>query len=97
MNKLLTIALGLSLSITACQPSAKSSHDGHDHGAEIAEEAHEEHNNQELTIFTEETELFTEFHPLVAGQVSNFLAHLTRLNTYKPYNTGKPRRELFEA
>jgi len=97
MNKLAIITLGLALSITACQPSAKSSHDGHDHGsheghnhgAEVAEEAHEEHANQELTLFTEETELFTEFHPLVAGQVSNFLAHLTRLNTYKPYGEGK--------
>jgi len=89
MNKLYMIALGLSLSIAACQPSAKSSHEGHDHGVEGAEDAHEEHNNQELTIFTEETELFAEFHPLVAGQTSNFLAHLTRLDTYRPYTDGK--------
>ncbi|RXQ89506.1 efflux RND transporter periplasmic adaptor subunit [Ancylomarina salipaludis] len=93
MNKIYLIALGLSLSIISCKPSASSGHEGHEHGGhdhgEVAAETHDEHESQTLTLYSQETELFAEFHPLVAGQISEFLAHLTRLDSYKPYKKGK--------
>jgi membrane fusion protein, heavy metal efflux system len=36
------------------------------------------------TDFTDETELFVEFRPLVAGERSTFAAHFTRLSDYSP-------------
>ncbi len=86
MNKIYLIAIGLSLSISSCKPSTQSAH-AHDEVA--GGTAHEEHNNQTLTLFSDQTEVFAEFHPLVVGQVSKFLAHITRLDTYKPYSEGK--------
>ena len=91
MTKIYLIALGLSLSVIACKPSPQSGH-GHSHdevsgGAAHAD--HAEHNNQTVTLFSDKTEVYAEFHPLVAGQVSKFLTHLTRLDTYKPYSEGK--------
>ena len=83
MNKIYLIVLGLSLSIISCKPS-NSGHEGHSHDEVSGGAAHAEHNNQTMTIFSDDTEVFAEFHPLVAGQVSKFLKHLTRLDTYKP-------------
>jgi RND family efflux transporter MFP subunit len=89
MNKIYLIVLGLSLSIISCKPSAPSGHEGHSHDEVSGGAAHEEHNNQTVTIFSGKTEVFAEFHPLVVGQVSKFLTHLTRLDTYRPYTEGK--------
>jgi len=88
MNKIYLIAIGLSLSIIACKPSTQSGH-GHSHDEVSGGAAHADHNNQTVTLFSETTEVFAEFHPLVAGQVSKFLTHLTRLDTYRPYTEGK--------
>jgi RND family efflux transporter MFP subunit len=41
-----------------------------------------------LTHFSDVTELFVEFPPLVAGQKAPFLAHLTRLDDFKPVQQG---------
>jgi membrane fusion protein, heavy metal efflux system len=40
------------------------------------------------TDFTDETELFVEFRPLVAGERSTFAAHFTRLSDYSPVTEG---------
>jgi len=89
MNKIYLIAIVLSLSIISCKPSAPSEHEGHSHDEVSGGTTHEEHNNQTVTIFSNKTEIFTEFDPLVVGQVSKFLTHLTRLDTYRPYTEGK--------
>lgn len=41
-----------------------------------------------ITHFTEHTELFVEFPPLVAGEKSTFAAHLTRLDGYRALEAG---------
>lgn len=53
-------------------------HAGHEHGGEALS----------LTHFTDVTELFVEFPPLVVGQESPFLAHLTRLDNFQPVRQG---------
>lgn len=40
------------------------------------------------TDFTGQTELFVEFHPLVAGEASTIAAHFTRLAGYEPVTEG---------
>jgi RND family efflux transporter MFP subunit len=50
---------------------------GHGHGGGIA-----------VTHWTERTELFVEFDPLVVGQESAFAAHLTRLGDYRAVAEG---------
>lgn len=60
-------------------PEARAEH-GHDHGGPGA---------IAVTIWTEDTELFVEFPPLVVGQDSPFAAHLTMLADFSPVATGR--------
>ncbi len=71
----------------------------HAHGPEV-DHAHDEHGNHispdetgleplVFTIYSEKTELFVEFKPLVVGQESRFAAHFTALGeTFKAIGEG---------
>jgi len=63
---------------------------GHDHGAGpvAAADDHHDEGGEKLTDFSEKTELFVEFKPLIAGQSADFVVHLTRLADYKPLAKG---------
>lgn len=77
--------------LSSCTKS--NSDKGHEHGANGSHAAHDEpeslddhdHPNQTLTLFSDKTELFVEYHPLIAGKTSTFISHLTRLSDYKSY------------
>jgi membrane fusion protein, heavy metal efflux system len=43
-----------------------------------------------VTSWTEKTELFMEYPPLVTGRAARFAVHLTTLNDFKALNAGKP-------
>jgi RND family efflux transporter MFP subunit len=60
-----------------------------DHGAKAAAvaQAHDEPEN--LTHFTDKSELFLQFPTLVVGRPATFAAHLTRLADFKPLAQGK--------
>jgi membrane fusion protein, heavy metal efflux system len=62
-----------------CQRDRKES------GSAVEPEPHPE----SYTNWTTKTELFAEYPPLVAGQVSRFAVHLTRLDTFKPVTQGR--------
>jgi cobalt-zinc-cadmium efflux system membrane fusion protein len=47
-----------------------------------------------VTKWTEKTELFVEFAPLLAGKETSFAAHLTDLETFKPVSEGILRVSL---
>ena len=47
-----------------------------------------------VTRWTEKTELFLEYPPLVAGEVSRFSVHLTELDRFKPLTEGRVVVEL---
>jgi len=71
----------LALAVAACP---QGDHGGHRHGEHGDD--HEEHGGHghgegavAVTHYTEETELFVEYPPLVVGEESPFAAHLTRL------------------
>lgn len=75
------------------QTEHKHDHADHDHGTgdhhEHESEAHHDDNNWVITHFTEETELFVEFPPLVTNQSSEFAAHLTKLDGFHAVASGR--------
>ena len=48
----------------------------------------------DVTAWTDTTELFMEYPPLVAGQEALFAVHLTRLSDFSAMTTGRPRLEF---
>jgi cobalt-zinc-cadmium efflux system membrane fusion protein len=48
----------------------------------------------DVTHWTDKTELFMEYPPLVAGQTALFAVHLTRLNDFSAMTAGRPRIEF---
>jgi cobalt-zinc-cadmium efflux system membrane fusion protein len=47
-----------------------------------------------VTDWTEKTELYMEYPPLVAGQTALFAVHLTKLADFQPLTAGRPRIEF---
>ncbi|MBL4651610.1 MAG: efflux RND transporter periplasmic adaptor subunit [Flavobacteriales bacterium] len=76
MNKIIISFVILVTLFTACrnEHNHKSEH-GHSHG----NEAHIELEPLAYTIYTERSELFVEFKPLIVGKTSKFAAHFTQL------------------
>lgn len=70
MNKAQIILFIASLAFS-CQRGGVSDEHGHEHAAESPSLTH--------TLYSERTELFVEFKPLVVGQLSGFAAHFTKL------------------
>src|SRR5262245_16472877 len=48
----------------------------------------------DVTSWTEQTELFMEHPPLVAGQTVRFAVHLTRLADFSALSAGRPSIEM---
>lgn len=82
MNKFNTfiVTLALAAVFTGCEKKAEH---GHPHGEEQATPHEGEHSHGggiAVTHYTDKTELFVEYPPLVAGESSAFAAHLTFLD-----------------
>lgn len=61
---------------------------GHDHDP-VDHHDHETVSEvQSYTIWTDKSELFVEFEPLVVGEVTTFIAHFTEMNHFKPVMQG---------
>ena len=61
---------------------------GCNRSAQPATAAEEEPEALSVTRWTEKTELFAEYPPLVVSETSRFAIHLTRLDTFKPVTEG---------
>src|SRR5688500_11366759 len=48
----------------------------------------------DITHWTDKTELFMEYPPLVAGQTALYAVHLTRLSDFTAMTAGRPRVEF---
>src|SRR5215204_7206551 len=63
--------------------------DEHAHNADGSHPAEEALQALSYTLYTDKSELFVEFKPLVVGQTSKFAAHLTKLGeNFLPYTEG---------
>ena len=86
MKYLLTIGL-LAVGIFGCKQNAPRE-----------ESAGSELHALTYTLYTDKTELFVEFKPLVVGQTSNFATHLTLLgDNFLPYTEGTVTVSLIQA
>jgi cobalt-zinc-cadmium efflux system membrane fusion protein len=66
------------------------SHDDHDHKASKAADAGHGHGDGiSVTHYTDVSELFVEFPPLVKGDEVSFAAHMTRLSDFKAVAEGR--------
>jgi cobalt-zinc-cadmium efflux system membrane fusion protein len=83
MKKLMIITLAVSAISFGCTTEPEHNHDdgGHDHGPELEAIAY--------TVWTEKTELFVEFKPLVVGQTSTFAAHFSNMADFKAFEEGQ--------
>lgn len=90
-----TVALGI-LAAFLLGGTAAYAGGGHDHGshAEHGDAQAEEPQALVFTHYTESTELFVEFPPLVVNQPSRFAAHVTRLQNFRPLTSGIMEVEL---
>src|SRR5688572_4997383 len=59
-----------------------------------AESAEAELPTLDVTHWTEQTELFMEYPPLVTGQPALYAVHLTRLSDFSAMTAGRPRLEF---
>jgi RND family efflux transporter MFP subunit len=85
MKRTLPLAFAvLILLTTACRRGATSAGQG----------ASAEEHTLDVTSWTEQTELFMEHPPLVAGQTIRFAVHLTKLADFQALNAGRPSIEL---
>jgi RND family efflux transporter MFP subunit len=88
------LVCALALIATACELAHEHDHaEPHEHGAEHGHGGLVEHGHDPeavaVTHFTDRTELFVEYPPLVVGEASAFAAHLTRLDDFRPVAEGR--------
>ena len=85
--KRLLIACMLLAGVMSC--TRTSTEEDHAHAADGSHPGEEALQALSYTLYTDKSELFVEFKPLVMGQVSKFAAHLTHLGTaFTPYTEG---------
>lgn len=87
----LALSLILCFGLAGCDHSSTSG--GHDHDEHVDHDehggpGHEGDHTIEYTHYSDLTELFVAFPPLVVNQSSTFAAHVTRLADYQPLASG---------
>ena len=85
-----TILGVVATALIACSEPANMQvdEDGHAHGEDTHEHGGEAGQSLVYTHYTDLTELFVEFPPLVVGEPSQFAAHLTTLDDHEPLLSG---------
>jgi hypothetical protein len=85
MRRTLPIALAVAVALSpACRPAAPKASQGSGAEARTLDE----------TSWTQQTELYMEHPPLVAGRTVRFAVHLTRLADFQALNAGRPSIEM---
>src|SRR5262245_37382602 len=83
-RRMAMVALGLAMAgMVACRRDAASPAAGSGEDTTL-----------DVTSWTEQTELYMEHPPLVAGQTVRFAVHLTRLGDFQALNAGRPSIEM---
>ncbi len=95
MNKLFVLILLVVYLFVGCNNNHDNDNENeHNHNKENEEYNHSESDKPEgleslsYTIYTDKTELFVEFSPLIVGETTTFITHLTKLETFKPITEG---------
>lgn len=89
------IALCLLWAVVACNGDAQDQHANNPDGSHPGEPSQR---TVSYTKYSEKSELFVEFKPLVVGRTSKFAAHLTKLGAmFTPYREGKVTVSLVQG
>ncbi len=84
--KRLLVAIFVLAVVVGCNTTATENHEHAPDGSHPGEEGLQA---LSYTLYSDKTEVFVEFKPLVVGQTSTFAAHLTKLgDTFLPYTEG---------
>src|SRR5438552_14254946 len=78
--RMICAAIALTVGSTACRPQAKP--------------PEAETPTLDVTDWTDKTELFMEYPPLVAGKTALFAVHLTQMADFKPVTAGQAKVEF---
>lgn len=84
--KKISLLLILGIVIGSCQEEVE---DAHDHGLDEYTQSH--------TVWTDKTELFVEYNPLIVGETSEFIAHFTEMNRFKALTQGEVTVSLIKG
>jgi RND family efflux transporter MFP subunit len=80
---LLVLSLAVALGAACRQPTTAAGHGSSGEAPTL-----------DVTSWTQQTELYMEYPPLVTGQTVRFAVHLTRLADFQALNAGRPSIEL---
>lgn len=83
-TRFLCVALATAFAVTGCNRQNTA----------VGRAAEDELPTLDVTHWTDKTELFMEYPPLVAGQPALFAIHLTRMADFKPVTAGKASVEF---
>ncbi|NRA10476.1 MAG: efflux RND transporter periplasmic adaptor subunit [Crocinitomicaceae bacterium] len=86
MMKKLSILLVLGVLLGSCQETTE---DHHEHNADEFAQSH--------TVWTDKTELFIEYAPLIVGQSSEFLAHFSDIEEFRSIDNGQVTVSLIKG
>ena len=85
MKKILAIAAICGVLCTGCHNAENHGEHAHEHEtAEKHEHEHEHEHAQHITLYSADYEIYAEFHPLIKGETSTLLTHITKLSDFKP-------------
>ncbi len=87
MKRILVITAICGVLCTGCHNA--ENHGGHAHEHETAEQHEHEHEHehehaQHITLYSTDYEIYAESHPLIKGETSTLLVHITKLSDFKP-------------
>lgn len=97
LRSITTLVVGWALTMSCKGHEQEHGHGGAEHDDHGAEHAHGGHGDgdlpaESLTLWTDKAELFMEWDPLIVGQESRFLAHITDMSNdlaFKAVAAGK--------
>lgn len=90
MRKYILLNIGvLAMLFSGCTSAQPNNHDSEDH--------HDEARTLSYTLWTEKTELFVEFKPLIVGETTTFAAHFSEMKNFKAITEGKVTASLIKG
>ncbi len=100
LMKILSYIIVGFLLLSCTSQSKDHNHEEHDHEHEVhdhdaTEEHHDEHEQEhdhgqeQVTFFSDALEVFAEYNHPVIGETLEIRLHITRLENYKPFSSGK--------
>lgn len=96
-----TLVVGLLVLMCSCHEHGPGTHTHDDHSHGHGDETHAPHGPElepfAFTIWTEKSELFVEFPPLIVGKESPFAAHFSEMVHFKALQSGEVMVRLREG